>query len=115
MFLYKEFINLEDRYIINIYKNIAKDNACIMADYFNYIDTSVSYFHSFFIGQLVNDYILVINHKDLQTLIDIDYDKKYIILLDKSNANNHVNYVNSKQEVIDIQNQIRGILNNEKL
>jgi len=115
MFLYKEFINPEDQDIINTYQDIEKDNPCIIADYFNYIDVNISCFHSFFIGQLINEYILVINHKDFQTLVDLGYNKKYIILIDKKNIDNHVNYVNSQQISIDIKYQIGEILNNEKL
>ena len=115
MFLYKEFINLEDAHSINLYKDIEKDNTCIIADYFNYTDINTPCFHSFFIGQMVNEYILVLNSKDFQILLDIDYNKKYIILLDRNNVRNHVNYVNINQEPADIKHQIREILNNEKL
>lgn len=115
MFLYKEYINPEDKDFIDIYKHIAKDKACIMADYFNYIDMDISCFHSFCIGQMVNEYILVIDHKDFKTLVSLDYNKKYVILLDKKNIDNHVNYVNAEQTAADVQNQIKEILNNEKL
>jgi|TARA_B100001094_G_scaffold331180_1_gene398660 hypothetical protein len=115
MFLYKESINPEDQDIINTYKGIENGQACIIADHFNYIDMNISCFHSFFIGQMVNEYILVINHKDFKTLVDLDYNKQYIVLLDKQNIDNHVNYINSQETLIDIKYQIGEILNNEKL
>jgi len=110
MFLYKNNINTQDLTLINLVREVSGNDFCIFTDQFNIHNIELPLFHTFYLSQLVKKYVLVSSEKDLDNLLSMGYDKKYIILLSDVNDYNHKLYININQEIADIKYELKEMV-----
>ena len=111
MFLYKRNLNQTDSNIIEDYLNAIDKNQYygIFTDISELILEKVCIFNTLFLLQLNKKYVIVVTEKDLVDLLDMGYDSRYIILINKDNAINHSKYIDAN--IPDIKNIIKEMYN----
>lgn len=120
LILYKNCIQKTDDNLLKIFEfimsNISIDSNIVVCDKYEIYKQNMVIFHTFYLQYInkISSYIIVVNKKDAQVLIDLGFVRDNIILLSEGGSEDELkdyNIVSIKQQDQNFIKNIQEIIN----